>query len=208
MRLARPSSHLRTHQRRRGSAVAAIGVVALAGVLVACAQTGKPPVARLPIPEAERGDAICGFGWKWDGKRCIRSEEQTGASTAKGPTTASPSATAGSTTTSAGGLQVTEVKIGSGAEAHIGDTIRVHYTGSLPNGTVFDSSRPRGEPLEFRIGSGQVIRGFDRGVTGMRVGGIRKVVIPPDLGYGKRGSPPVIPPNATLVFELELVEIR
>lgn len=203
-----PAHPSRRRRARLGFALALGALGALGAGLVACAQTSKPAVARLPISEAERGDAICGFGWKWDGKRCIRSEEHTGTSIAKGPTTATPSATVGSTTTSAGGLQVTEVKIGSGAEAHIGDTIRVHYTGSLPNGTVFDSSHPRGEPLEFRIGSGQVIRGFDRGVTGMRVGGVRKVVIPPDLGYGKRGSPPIIPPNATLVFELELVEIR
>lgn len=159
----------------------------------------------MSIPDAERGDAICGFGWKWDGHKCIRNEEAT---TAKGPTTAAPIASAGTTVTTTGGLQITEVTVGTGAEAHMGDTIRVHYTGSLPDGTVFDSSRPRGTPLEFRIGSGQVIRGFDRGVNGMRIGGIRKVVIPPELGYGKRGSPPVIPPNATLIFELELVEIR
>lgn len=174
-------------------------------VAAACAQTAKPTAARTPIPDAERGDALCGYGFKWDGVQCVRAEEHTASN---GPTTAIPAASAGTTTTTSGGLQITEVKIGTGPEAHIGDTIRVHYTGTLQSGAVFDSSKPRGAPLEFRIGTGQVIRGFDRGVTGMRVGGVRKVVIPPDLGYGKRGSPPVIPPNATLVFELELVEIR
>lgn len=199
----RPRRHTRLSWRGTATLVAALG---LALGTWACAQTTKPTSVKVPIPESERGDALCGYGWKWDGRHCIRSEEAV--ASAKGPTTAVPIASAGSTTTTSGGLQITEVTVGTGAEAHIGDTIRVHYTGSLPNGTVFDSSRPRGAPLEFRIGSGQVIRGFDRGVTGMRIGGVRKVVIPPDLGYGKRGSPPVIPPNATLVFELELVEIR
>ncbi len=188
----------------RKTRLAVLAIAFIAGA-VACAQTGKPIVSRGPIPESERGDAICGYGWKWDGRHCIRSEEPTGA---KGPTTATPIASAGQTTTTSGGLKITEITIGTGPEAHIGDTVRVHYTGALPDGTVFDSSKSAGKPLEFRIGGGQVIRGFDRGVTGMRVGGTRKVVIPPDLGYGKRGSPPVIPPNATLVFDLELVEIR
>jgi FKBP-type peptidyl-prolyl cis-trans isomerase len=184
---------------------ALLALALVAGGIAACNQTNKPTANRTTMSEAERGDALCGYGWKWDGHRCIRSEESTAA---KGPTTASPTASAGQTTTTSGGLQITEVTIGSGSEAHIGDTVRVHYTGSLQDGTVFDSSKSAGKPLEFRIGGGQVIRGFDRGVTGMRVGGTRKVVIPPELGYGKRGSPPIIPPNATLTFELELVEIR
>ena len=89
-----------------------------------------------------------------------------------------------------------------------GDTVRVHYTGTLLDGTTFDSSRPRGTPFEFKVGAGQVIRGFERGVVGMRVGGVRKVTIPPEMGYGRKGAPPVIPPNATLIFEIELLDVK
>ena len=89
-----------------------------------------------------------------------------------------------------------------------GDNIRVHYTGRLDDGTVFDSSVDRGTPLEFRLGRGDVIRGWDEGLShGMRVGGRRQLVIPPELGYGARGAPPAIPPNALLHFDVELVSI-
>ncbi len=110
------------------------------------------------------------------------------------------------TTTS--GLKYTDVKGGDGAEAKAGDTVQVHYTGTLENGKKFDSSRDRGTPFEFEVGVGQVIKGWDEGIAGMKVGGQRTLVIPPDLGYGASGAGGVIPPNATLIFDVELVGIR
>ena len=106
------------------------------------------------------------------------------------------------------GLKIQDVKVGEGAEAQAGATAVVHYTGWLTDGKKFDSSRDRGTPFDFRIGDGQVIAGWDEGVAGMRVGGRRKLVIPADLGYGAAGAPPVIPPAATLVFDVELLEVR
>jgi FKBP-type peptidyl-prolyl cis-trans isomerase FkpA len=111
-------------------------------------------------------------------------------------------------TKTASGLQYQDVVTGSGAEATPGQVAVVHYTGWLTDGTKFDSSRDRGEPFSFPLGGGQVIAGWDEGVAGMKVGGRRKLVIPPDLGYGAGGSPPVIPPASTLVFDVELLEIR
>ncbi len=106
------------------------------------------------------------------------------------------------------GLQYQDVKVGTGAEAQQGQTAVVHYTGWLTDGTKFDSSRDRGAPFSFPLGAGQVIQGWDQGVAGMKVGGRRKLVIPASLGYGDRGAPPVIPPGATLVFDVELLEIQ
>ena len=112
-------------------------------------------------------------------------------------------------------LQVTDVKVGTGAEATNGKTVSVHYTGWLYNantadhhGTKFDSSRDRNEPFDFPLGAGQVIKGWDQGVAGMKVGGQRTLVIPARLAYGERGAGGVIPPNATLIFDVELVEVK
>ena len=104
-------------------------------------------------------------------------------------------------------LVIEDLAIGSGDTAAGGHTVRVHYTGWLANGTKFDSSRDRNDPFVFSLGAGQVIRGWDQGVQGMQVGGKRKLTIPPELGYGARGAGRVIPPNATLVFEVELLGI-
>jgi FKBP-type peptidyl-prolyl cis-trans isomerase len=111
-------------------------------------------------------------------------------------------------TKTASGLQYQDVTAGSGAEARDGQVAVVHYTGWLTDGTKFDSSRDRGEPFSFPIGAGQVIPGWDEGVAGMKVGGRRKLVIPANLGYGDAGAPPVIPPGATLVFDVELLDLK
>ncbi len=105
-------------------------------------------------------------------------------------------------------FKIVDVKVGTGAEAKEGSTVKVHYTGTLKNGTKFDSSRDKGEPFEFTIGAGQVIKGWDKGVVGMKVGGIRKLTIPYDLAYGEEGKPPTIPPRATLLFDIELLEVK
>ena len=107
------------------------------------------------------------------------------------------------------GLQITDTKAGTGAEARKGQTVTVHYTGWLYNngqqGAKFDSSRDRKDPFKFPLGSGMVIKGWDEGVAGMKVGGQRTLIIPPEMGYGARGAGGVIPPNATLLFEVELL---
>lgn len=107
--------------------------------------------------------------------------------------------------TTASGLVIEDIILGSGGPASAGQTVRVHYTGWLVDGTKFDSSKDRNDPFEFPLGDQHVIAGWDEGVQGMLVGGTRKLTIPPQLGYGARGAGGVIPPNATLVFEIELL---
>jgi FKBP-type peptidyl-prolyl cis-trans isomerase FkpA len=108
----------------------------------------------------------------------------------------------------ASGLQYEEETVGTGAEAKAGMTVTAHYHGTLTNGTVFDSSVTRGQPFSFKLGAGQVIKGWDEGIAGMKVGGKRRLTIPPELGYGARGAGGVIPPNATLIFDVELVDVK
>jgi peptidylprolyl isomerase len=128
--------------------------------------------------------------------------------------TATPSSaqTQGNTMTTASGLQITDTKVGSGATPKTGQTCVMHYTGWLyengAKGAKFDSSLDRGEPFEFQIGMGQVIKGWDEGVASMQVGGKRTLIIPPQLGYGARGAGGVIPPNATLIFDVELLGVK
>ena len=157
-------------------------------------QTATPRPEGIPLPqlaEEDRGDPICGANAKWDGTRCLRNDK---AASVGGPTTAMQ-------------LKIVDLTLGSGKDAQMGDLVNVDYTASLMDGTVVDSSRPRGKPLQFRIGTGQVIRGFERGIVGMKPGGVRRLTIPPDMAYGKHGVPPTIPPDSTLVFEVELVSI-
>ena len=110
-------------------------------------------------------------------------------------------------TTTASGLIYEDLTIGTGTEATPGRQVTVHYTGWLTDGTKFDSSKDRNDPFSFDLGGGRVIKGWDQGVAGMKVGGKRKLTIPPQLGYGARGAGGVIPPNATLVFEVELLGV-
>ena len=109
--------------------------------------------------------------------------------------------------TTASGLQYDDLRLGQGAVARFGSDVSVHYTGWLVDGRKFDSSRDRDEPFGFAIGQGNVIAGWEEGVAGMRVGGLRRLVIPPDLGYGAWGAGDVIPPDATLVFEVDLLAV-
>lgn len=108
--------------------------------------------------------------------------------------------------TTESGLQYTDIVEGTGASPQTGQTVTVHYTGTLQDGTKFDSSRDRGQPFKFKIGVGQVIKGWDEGVSTMKVGGRRQLVVPPQLGYGSRGIGP-IPPNSTLIFDVELLKV-
>ena len=123
------------------------------------------------------------------------------------PTAASKSA-AKKSEKMASGLVIDEIAPGTGRSPASGQTAVVHYTGWLPDGTKFDSSRDRGQPFEFPVGAGKVIRGWDEGVASMRVGGRRCLTIPADLGYGARGAGKVIPPNATLIFDVELLDVK
>jgi FKBP-type peptidyl-prolyl cis-trans isomerase len=126
---------------------------------------------------------------------------------ASAPSTSSPAKVSGQPTTTPSGLQYWDIVVGTGTTAQPGNTVKVHYSGFLTNGTKFDSSRDRGEPFVFPLGAGQVIKGWDQGVAGMKVGGQRQLRIPPELGYGASGAGSVIPPNATLIFDVELLEV-
>lgn len=135
---------------------------------------------------------LSGFAWQAGNKK----QESNGAAVkTMGPTTQQT------------GLKIEDIKAGEGREVKKGDTVVMHYKGTLTDGTQFDSSYDRGEPFETVIGVGQVIAGWDEGVPGMKVGGKRRLTIPPEMGYGQRGSGP-IPPNARLIFEVELLSIK
>ena len=129
------------------------------------------------------------------------------AETAAQPAQQTPAASA-KTITTPSGLAYEDLVVGTGPSPKSGKMVKVHYTGTLVNGTKFDSSRDHGQPFDFTIGVGQVIPGWDEGVMGMKVGGRRKLVIPPQLGYGAAGAGGVIPPNATLLFDVELLDAQ
>ena len=122
--------------------------------------------------------------------------------------TSAPTKVTGPGTKTADGLEYWDIKVGTGATAQSGQTVKVHYTGWLTNGKKFDSSVDRGQPFTFRLGAGDVIKGWDEGVAGMKVGGKRQLRIPPELGYGQRAVPPDIPGNSTLIFDVELIGVQ
>lgn len=125
-----------------------------------------------------------------------------------GPSTAQDDKKEEKVITTKSGLKYVDQKEGTGAEAKAGNTAEVHYTGWLKDGKKFDSSLDRGQTFKFKLGAGQVIKGWDEGVQGMKVGGKRKLIIPSELGYGKRGAGGVIPPDAELTFEVELIGVK
>jgi hypothetical protein len=172
-----------------------------------------PPAPTSPMPSESAADPICGGGWRWDGVHCVATafgSSDVASSSSSGGDSADGKAKSQDHEAASKGPHVTieDIKIGTGAEAHDNSHVRIHYVGKLVDGTTFDSSRDRNEPFSFTIGIGEVIRGFDQGVTGMKVGGLRRVQIPPALGYGRRGAPPKIPPDATLKFEIELLGVE
>lgn len=130
------------------------------------------------------------------------------ATTPARPNTSAPTKVTGEGTKTASGLQYWDIRLGTGQEAKEGSRVRVHYTGWLTNGKKFDSSVDAGKPFDFRIGNGDVIKGWEEGVSGMKVGGKRQLRIPPELAYGKEGYPGAIPANATLIFDIQLLGVQ
>ena len=172
---------------RRHSLFAGIGLVALA--LTACSKLTEPPK-----PEPVQGETPTTTAAE-------AKPAQQPSGTAPAPTPAPPPDPNAK-------LEIKDIVVGKGAEAKPGDTVKVHYVGTLTNGEEFDASKKHGtEPFTFELGKGRVIKGWDEGVAGMKEGGKRKLTIPPHLGYGARGAGAKIPPNATLVFEVELVQV-
>jgi FKBP-type peptidyl-prolyl cis-trans isomerase len=130
------------------------------------------------------------------------------AQTAKKPATAGPAKVTGAPTKTPSGLEYWDIKVGTGATAQSGHEVKVDYTGWLTDGKQFDSSVGTGHPFQFMLGASQVIKGWDEGVVGMKVGGKRQLRIPPDLAYGAKGYPGAIPPNATLIFDVQLLDVK
>ncbi|MDP9309654.1 MAG: FKBP-type peptidyl-prolyl cis-trans isomerase [Chloroflexota bacterium] len=161
-------------------------VIVLGAALTACQSTTRPVA-----PETAASVAAA----------------QPSAAASSAAAVAAPQASVGGGITTSSGLQYIEVAPGNGPAPQPGDVVSVHYTGMLTDGTVFDSSRERNEPFQFPLGQGRVIPGWDEGIALMREGGQARLIIPPELGYGASGAGGVIPPNATLIFDVELVDV-
>ena len=138
---------------------------------------------------------------------CAQTASHKSSQASRPPNTNAPTKVTGDGVKTPSGLQYWDIKAGTGQEAKKGDHVKVHYTGWLTSGKKFDSS-VGGKPFEFRIGNGDVIKGWEEGVVGMKVGGKRQLLIPPDLAYGSSGYPGAIPPNATLIFDIQLVAVQ
>lgn len=159
---------------------------------------GRKPIASLAVL------LVVFVGACGDDKKDSASNEGGGAS----PAASVEASCSADATKLPGGLCYVDTKIGDGPEVKKGDVLSMNYTGKLADGTVFDASDKHGGPFEFKLGAGAVIQGWDEGIPGMRVGGKRTLTIPPEMGYGASGYPPVIPPNATLVFDVEVVSVK
>lgn len=147
------------------------------------------------------------FALLWFVSGCGKSEKSGASNQAAASSPSSPAKVNGQPTTTPSGLQYWDIVVGTGDTAVPGKPVSVHYTGWLTDGKKFDSSLDRGQPFVFTLGQGDVIKGWDEGVAGMKVGGKRQLRIPPSLGYGDSGAGGVIPPNATLIFDVELIEV-
>jgi FKBP-type peptidyl-prolyl cis-trans isomerase FkpA len=169
-------------RKRFVEVLALVAVLGLVATVAACGDDGEEAS---PTPSASLTPSVSGT-----------------------PAAGGPPAVSGEPTTTASGLQFIDIEVGDGASPQKGQTVVVHYTGWLADGTKFDSSVDRGQPFSFVIGTGKVIKGWDEGVATMKVGGKRRLIIPPELGYGAGGYPGVIPGNAQLIFDVELIEIR